>query len=169
MLSDIPDKTDDTEFFAIVGFQIFDPTNHQIVGGEKFDLSTDDVIEICAGRAMVPAKPKEPSALQAAHAARAAFSNVDNPVVQTTSAPGNPSEDFISRQRLCSQTEQKARRMAKRLGLMAFTSRRQTTDNHGGFLIFDPTFNLVLAGEKFDLTTDDVVEFCQSYERPLSS
>jgi hypothetical protein len=33
------------------GFQIIDPTHHWIVAAEKFDLSTDDVIAICTGRA----------------------------------------------------------------------------------------------------------------------
>lgn len=63
-------------------------------------------------------------------------------------------------------TEQKARAMAKRAGLKAFKSRKYgDPNNHGKFQILDPALNWVLAGEKFDLTTGDVVEFCRNYER----
>jgi hypothetical protein len=58
--------------------------------------------------------------------------------------------------------EDRARRAAKRVGLKARRSRWRagTTDNLGDFQIIDPRRNWIVAGEKFDLTADDVIAFC---------
>lgn len=58
--------------------------------------------------------------------------------------------------------EQRARREAKRAGLMACKSRRGigSIDNHGGFMIVDPILNTVEAGESFDLSAEEVIAYC---------
>jgi hypothetical protein len=57
-------------------------------------------------------------------------------------------------------SDSKARRAARRLGLVAKKSRwrKGTIDNRGGFLLLDPQTNSVVAGVRFDLTADDVVK-----------
>ena len=60
--------------------------------------------------------------------------------------------------------EQRARRAARRKGLRARKSRRRF-DNCGGFQIIDPTrawivAGGILAGEKFDLQEEEVIDFC---------
>jgi hypothetical protein len=60
--------------------------------------------------------------------------------------------------------ENRARRAAKRAGLVAKKAgrwRANSIDNRGGFQILNAQ-NLVVAGEKFDLTPEQVIEFCQS-------
>lgn len=59
--------------------------------------------------------------------------------------------------------DQKARRAAKRAELCARKSRWRlgTIDNEGGFRITDPYTNFVVAGEKWDLSAHDVIEYCQ--------
>jgi len=60
--------------------------------------------------------------------------------------------------------EHRARRAAKRHGLVARKSRwrRDSVDNHGGFMLVDSYNNNVVAGARFDMTADDVVEFCKA-------
>jgi hypothetical protein len=55
-----------------------------------------------------------------------------------------------------------ARRAAQRIGLLARKSswRRDTVDNHGGYMLIEPHRNRVVAGCRFDLTAADVVELC---------
>jgi hypothetical protein len=57
----------------------------------------------------------------------------------------------------------RARRAAKRARLVARKSRgRQgTVDNRGGFMLIEPYRNIVLAGERFDWSGEDVIGFCQ--------
>ena len=59
-------------------------------------------------------------------------------------------------------SDKRARRAAKRIGLLARKSRwrRNTVDNHGGFMLLEPYHNRVVAGCRFDLTAADVVELC---------
>ena len=59
-------------------------------------------------------------------------------------------------------SDSQARRAAKRIGLLARKSRwrRDTVDNHGGYMLIEPYHNLVVAGCRFDLTAADVVELC---------
>jgi hypothetical protein len=58
--------------------------------------------------------------------------------------------------------EAQARRAAKRVGLVATKSRwrRNTIDNHGGFQILDPFRNWIVAGVRFDMTPQQVIEYC---------
>jgi len=61
--------------------------------------------------------------------------------------------------------ENKARRAAKKVGLLAKKSRRQISmDNHGGFTLIDPYRNWIVAGERYDLSPDDVIEFCSKQD-----
>ena len=59
-------------------------------------------------------------------------------------------------------SDSQARRAAKRIGLLARKSRwrRDTVDNHGGYMLIEPYHNLVVAGCRFDLTATEVVELC---------
>jgi hypothetical protein len=59
--------------------------------------------------------------------------------------------------------EARARRAAKRIGLMAQKSRwrRDSIDNLGGFRLVDPYYNAVVNGERFDLSAAEVLELCQ--------
>jgi hypothetical protein len=58
--------------------------------------------------------------------------------------------------------ESKARRAARRIGLQACKSRwrRDSVDNLGGFQLIDPNYNAIVAGERFDLSAEDVIEYC---------
>jgi hypothetical protein len=58
--------------------------------------------------------------------------------------------------------EQRARRAAKRAGLVAKKSRWRlnSIDNYGGFQIIDPYTNFVQAGVRFDLSPEQVIAFC---------
>ena len=59
--------------------------------------------------------------------------------------------------------EARARRATKRVGLLARKSRYQlSSDNHGGFQLLDPFQNRIVAGEKFDLRAEEVIEYCKS-------
>ena len=59
--------------------------------------------------------------------------------------------------------ESRARRAAKRIGLVARKSRwrADSADNFGGFMLIDPYRNIIMDGEKFDLSAQDVIEYCQ--------
>jgi hypothetical protein len=63
-----------------------------------------------------------------------------------------------------SAMDARARRAAKRAGLVAKKSRwRQgTLDNHGGFMLIEPHRNNVLAGVRFDWSAEDVIGFCDN-------
>jgi hypothetical protein len=58
--------------------------------------------------------------------------------------------------------EARARRAARRVGLVARKSRGRvgTPDNLGGFAIIDPSTNSYLLGWSYDLDPEDVIEFC---------
>ena len=61
--------------------------------------------------------------------------------------------------------EARARRAAKRVGLLARKSRqRRSLDNHGGFMLVEPRRNYLVAGEHFDLTAEDVIDWCREAE-----
>ena len=57
--------------------------------------------------------------------------------------------------------EARARRAAKRRGLRLHRSRRRlgSIDNPGGFQIVNSYYNFVVAGERFDMTLDDVEQW----------
>lgn len=56
----------------------------------------------------------------------------------------------------------RARRAAKRVGLLAKTRRGSagTLDNYGGFMVLNPATNTVVAGERFELCAEDVIDLC---------
>jgi len=58
--------------------------------------------------------------------------------------------------------EQRARRAARRVGLMAKKSRWRagSIDNFGDFMLVDPRINGVVAGSRFDLSAEEVIEYC---------
>jgi len=58
--------------------------------------------------------------------------------------------------------EQRARRMAKSVGLVAIMSRKGigSVDNLGGFRILDAILGTIEAGERFDLTAEEVIAYC---------
>jgi hypothetical protein len=60
--------------------------------------------------------------------------------------------------------EARARRAARRVGLIARKSRwRQgSIDNFGEFMLVDLYGNYVVAGSRFDMTAEDVIAYCES-------
>jgi hypothetical protein len=61
--------------------------------------------------------------------------------------------------------DQRARRRARRVGLAARKSRWRagSIDNLGGFMLVDPMTNFVVAGSRFDLSAEYVIDYC-SYD-----
>ncbi len=58
-------------------------------------------------------------------------------------------------------SDSRVRRAAKRIGLAAIKSRRQRSlDNFGGYMLIDAQRNWVVAGSRFELTADEVVDYC---------
>jgi hypothetical protein len=61
------------------------------------------------------------------------------------------------------QFDSKARRSAKRIGLVACKSRRKhPLENHGGFMLVDPQYNFAVAGFHYDFSAKDVIEWCET-------
>jgi hypothetical protein len=62
-----------------------------------------------------------------------------------------------------SRLEARARRAAKRVGLYAKKSRWRlgSINNYGEFQIIDPYTNFIKAGEKFDLSAEEVIDYCR--------
>jgi hypothetical protein len=60
--------------------------------------------------------------------------------------------------------EMRARRAAKRVGLLAKKSRwrrhPRSVDNYGQFMLVNPYRNAVEAGLRFDLSAEQVIEYC---------
>lgn len=59
--------------------------------------------------------------------------------------------------------DQRARRAAKRAGLAAVRSRGRsgTIENwYGQFMLVDPSVNMIVAGEKFTMTAQEVIDYC---------
>jgi hypothetical protein len=58
--------------------------------------------------------------------------------------------------------EDRARRAAKRIGSYATKSRSRlrTIDNYGQFMLINLYRNCVLAGERFNLSPEDVIACC---------
>jgi hypothetical protein len=58
--------------------------------------------------------------------------------------------------------ESKARRAARKVGLVAYRCRTQHLGNLGHFQVVDPKRrNMVVAGQCFDMTALDVIKFCE--------
>jgi len=62
--------------------------------------------------------------------------------------------------------EQRARRAAKKAGLRASKTRWRANsfDNLGGFQIIDPYYNTVVTGLRFDMSAEEVINFCSEKE-----
>jgi hypothetical protein len=60
----------------------------------------------------------------------------------------------------------RARRAARRVGLMARKSRwrRDSIDNYGEFMLIDLYDNYVVAGSRFDMTAENVIAFCEQHQ-----
>lgn len=60
--------------------------------------------------------------------------------------------------------EQRARRKAKSVGLVAIKSLKGVgvVDNLGGFRILDAILGTIGAGERFDLTAEEVIAYCSA-------
>jgi hypothetical protein len=65
--------------------------------------------------------------------------------------------------------EARARRAAKRLGLIARKSRAGLIDNFGDFMLIDPSGNRVVAGSRFNLTAEDVIAYCAKASKNLEA
>jgi hypothetical protein len=72
-------------------------------------------------------------------------------------------EAAVSEQDLSLLAESQARSAAKKVGLRAHKSRSQHIGNLGGFQLLDPKRAKVVAGERYDMTPLDVVNFCSTY------
>jgi hypothetical protein len=57
----------------------------------------------------------------------------------------------------------RARRAARKVGLKATKTRcrSNSVDNYGGFQIIDPHSNLIVAGVRFDMSAEQVIEYCK--------
>ena len=73
-----------------------------------------------------------------------------------------PTDDLITQ-----SLEARARRAARRVGLKASKSRwrANSIDNRGAFQIIDPMRNWVIAGEKYEVSPQDVIDYCQRHRR----
>ena len=62
--------------------------------------------------------------------------------------------------------EARARRAALKVGLIARKTRWRhgSIDNFGGFAIIEPVHNGIVAGWRFDLTPEEVIEYCSVSE-----
>ena len=59
--------------------------------------------------------------------------------------------------------EARARRAAKRVDLCAKKSRWRlgSIDNYGQFILIDPSTNFPVEGFRFDMTAEEVIEYCK--------
>jgi hypothetical protein len=58
--------------------------------------------------------------------------------------------------------EQPARRVARRVGLLARKSRKHVdVDNRGGFMLVDPKTNGVVFASRYEMTPVEVIEYCE--------
>lgn len=80
-------------------------------------------------------------------------------------APSVLSDDNTSAdQRHVRRLEARARRAARRVGLVARKSRWRSPSNYAGFGIFDPSTNFPVYGWDYDLCAEDVIEYCTADE-----
>jgi hypothetical protein len=56
-----------------------------------------------------------------------------------------------------------ARRAARRVGLVARKSRwrKYSCDNHGDFMLIEPATNFCVAGSRFDMSAEEVLDYCR--------
>lgn len=69
----------------------------------------------------------------------------------------------IVMKKLVGQSDSAARRAAARVQLKAIKSRcrRGTYKNYGEFMLIDPFTRIPVAGFSYDLTAQEVIEFCE--------
>jgi hypothetical protein len=62
--------------------------------------------------------------------------------------------------------EARARRAAQRVGLVACKSRWRagTIDNFGEFMLIEPSRNICVAGNRWDLSAEEVIQYCNEEE-----
>jgi len=67
-----------------------------------------------------------------------------------------------------SALEARARRAARRAGLVATKSRWRSgsIDNYGEFMLIEPMGNFVVAGFRYDMSAAEVIEYCTGAEQP---
>lgn len=82
------------------------------------------------------------------------------PGADATSAPVTNTSEF----RQARATEARARRAARKCGLLARKSRWRlgTFDNRGGMMLIDVDTNVIVAGMRFDMPPEQVIEYCSS-------
>ncbi|MGO8918490.1 MAG: hypothetical protein ACLQJR_21530 [Stellaceae bacterium] len=58
--------------------------------------------------------------------------------------------------------DSRARRLARNVGLVAHKSRlrRDSVDNHGGYMLVELNGNTVVAGARYDLSVEQVIKYC---------
>jgi hypothetical protein len=58
--------------------------------------------------------------------------------------------------------ESRARRAARRIGLVARKSRWRASscDNRGQFMLIEPRHNIVVSGSRFDMSAQEVIDYC---------
>jgi hypothetical protein len=59
--------------------------------------------------------------------------------------------------------DSKARRAARKVGLVAYKSRWRagSIDNYGEFMLVEPDGNYPVAGFRWDMTAEEVIEYCK--------
>ena len=64
----------------------------------------------------------------------------------------------------------RARRAAKRVGLIARKSRwrRNSIDNYGEFILIEPSSNFPVAGFRYSMTAEEVIDYCKDGSRPIA-
>jgi hypothetical protein len=64
------------------------------------------------------------------------------------------------------QMEDRARRAAAKAGLVARKSRWRcdSIDNHGGFMLIEPSRNICVNGSRYELSAEAVIDLCRAYE-----
>ena len=66
-------------------------------------------------------------------------------------------------------SESAARRAAKRVNLLAIKSRCQPSlNNQGRFMLIDPDGNWVVAGERYELSAEEVAKICARFTPHVS-
>jgi hypothetical protein len=74
-----------------------------------------------------------------------------------------PTMEFAMHSDSQSALDSRARRAARRVGLVAKRSRWRagSIDNRGEFMLIDPLTNFVVAGSRFDMTAEEVLDYCR--------
>ena len=65
-----------------------------------------------------------------------------------------------------SAMDARARRAAKRVGLVASKTRwrKDSVDNFGGFMLIDASSNVVTCGTRWDMSAEEVIEYCREFD-----